>query len=168
MTPDEVIRLLNLQPLAVEGGYFRETWRATEGGPSVALAARYAGARSCGSAIYYLLTSAADCFSALHRLATDEIYHFYLGDPVELLLLSPGGRSRIAVLGPDLPGGQAVQFIVPADTWQGSRLLPGGRFALLGTTMAPGFDPQDFVLGNRQQLLSEYPSRAEMISALTR
>lgn len=168
VTAQELIRHLNLKPLPVEGGYFSETYRAAEKIPADALPARYAGAKLFGSAIYYLLTSEADCFSAIHRLATDEIYHFYLGDPVELLLLYPDRRSEQVVLGPEVLGGQQVQFAVPRDVWQGSRLVPGGNFALLGTTMAPAFDPADFVAGDRAQLLREYPAQAELIRRLTR
>jgi hypothetical protein len=132
-----------------------------------ALPPKYSGARPCGTAIYYLLTCEAECFSAMHSLRTDEVYHFYLGDPVEMLLLYPGGHSREIVLGPNLRDGQRVQFVVPQGVWQGSRLAPGGQFALLGTTMAPGFDPQDFTLANRSDLQQRYPEHTERIEALT-
>jgi hypothetical protein len=96
------------------------------------------------------------------------VYHFYLGDPVELLLLFPDGAGRRVVLGPDILHGQQVQFVAPRGVWQGSRLLPGGRFALLGTTMAPGFDPTDYEGGRRHELLARYPDHAALIRALTR
>ncbi len=168
VTAEELIRRLNLKPLPIEGGYFRETYRAEESVPAGASPPRYSGAKSFGSAIYYLLTAEPDCFSAIHRLATDEVYHFYLGDPVKLLLFYPDLRSERIVLGPDVLGGQKVQFAVPRDVWQGSRLVRGGNFALLGTTMAPAFDPADFVAGERAQLLREYPAQADLIRALTR
>lgn len=168
MTAKEVIRILGLAPLPVEGGYFLQTWRSADTIQHEALLPRYPGPRSCGSAIYYLLTSEPDCFSAMHSLATDEVYHFYLGDPVEMLLLYPDGQSREIVLGSNLRDGQWVQFVVHRDVWQGSRLVSGGRFALLGTTMAPGFDPQDFVLGARTDLQQRYPERKKWIEALTR
>ena len=104
----------------------------------------------------------------MHRLATGEIYHFYLGDPVEMLLLAEGAPGRRIILGPDLLGGQYVQYVVPRSVWQGSRLIPGGRFALLGATMAPGFDARDFTLGRRQELLPRFPEHAALIRELTR
>ena len=116
----------------------------------------------------HLLTDEPGSFSALHRLATDEVYHFYLGDPVEMLLLHADGASSRPVLGPDLIAGQQVQLVVPRGTWQGSRLVAGGRWALLGTTMAPGFDSGDFELGRGPDLEAAWPDQAEAISALTR
>jgi len=163
-----LIETLGLQPLPEEGGYFRQTFVADESVAGAALPARYGRTKPLSTAIYYLLTSEEDSFSALHRLPTEEVYHFYLGDPVEMLVLPPDGSSERIVLGPDLPGGQRVQHVVPRHVWQGSRLVPGGRFALLGTTMAPGFDRQDFELGERQALLARYPRAADLIRALTR
>jgi hypothetical protein len=168
MTAEELIRLLRLEPLPVEGGHFRQTWSSDVMLPASALPVRYASPRTAGTAIYYLLTSDLDSFSALHRLATDEIYHFYLGDPVEMLLLTEDGDAQRIVLGPDLLGGQEVQHVVPRSVWQGSRLMRGGRFALLGTTMAPGFDPRDFTLGSRDQLIRQFPQEAAFIRELTR
>lgn len=155
LTPERIIQLVNLEPLPVEGGFYRRTYTAAETLDAAALPGRCGRARSVASAIYYLL--AAGEFSALHRLQTDEIYHFYLGDPIELYLLYPGGGSAAVVLGPDLEGGQMVQPVTPRGVWQGSRLRPGGRFALLGTTLAPAFDEADFELGNRRELPSGLP-----------
>jgi hypothetical protein len=104
----------------------------------------------------------------LHRLRSDEIYHFYLGDPVELLLLEPGGTGRLLVLGADLVAGLRPQAVAPAGAWQGSRLAAGGRWALLGTTMAPGFDPADFEPGRRADLSARWPDHRALIEALTR
>ena len=168
MTAEEIIRLLKLEPLPVEGGWFRQTYCSDETIPADGLPPRYNAAKPFGTAIYFLLTNEPDCFSALHQLPTEEIYHFYLGDPVELLMLHPGGRSERVVLGPDVLGGQQVQVTVLRGVWQGSRLLPGGRFALMGTTMAPGFTPEDFTGGDREELIQLYPAEAERIRALTR
>ena len=165
LTADKLIALLELEPLLVEGGHFRRTYRAAETLAGSALPARYPHAKSLASAIYYLL-SGDEC-SALHRLLSDEIYHFYIGDPVELLLLYPGGESRLAILGPNVETGEHPQFVVPRGVWQGSRLRPGGRFALLGATMAPAWDESDFELGERDLLLQQYPDQAELIRALT-
>ncbi len=167
-TAKELIEHLGLEPLPVEGGLFRQTYCAEEKIPHSALPGRYRGDKPFGTAIYYLLTSDPDSFSALHQLPTDEVYHFYLGDPVEMLLLFPQGRNERVVLGPDVLGGQQVQFVVPRGVWQGSRLIAGGRFALLGTTMAPGFDETDYVGGAREELLRPYPEQVELIRVLTR
>lgn len=166
LTAEQLKRLLNLQPLATEGGYFAETYRAVESIPRESLPGRYAGPKPFGTAIYFLLTP--DTFSTLHRLPTDEIYHFYLGDPVELLQLYPDGSGDVTILGHDLPTGMHLQLTVPHGTWQGSRLRPGGAFALLGTTMAPGFDYTDFEAGHRDILLKTYPAFRYLILALTR
>jgi hypothetical protein len=104
----------------------------------------------------------------MHRLQTDEVYHFYLGDPVELLLLKPEGASEVVLLGPDLEAGERPQAVAPRGAWQGARVRPGGRLALLGTTMAPAWEPDDFELGEREALTRQYPGRAELIRALTR
>jgi hypothetical protein len=158
--------LLRLEPLPVEGGYFVQTYRSQETIPREALPARYPDARSFATGIYYLLTP--DTFSALHRLRGDEIYHFYLGDPVELVQLGPDGAGSVITLGPDLFEGMQLQTVVPHGVWQGSRLRTGGRFALLGTTVAPGFEFMDCELGHRRTLLDGYPSFRNLILALTR
>jgi hypothetical protein len=157
-----------MQPLAVEGGAFAETYRSAETLSADRLNARYTAEHAFGTAILYLLEDTPSSFSALHRLPTDEIFHFYLGDPVEMLLLFPDGLSQRVILGQDVFAGQQVQFVVPAGVWQGSRLRAGGKFALLGTTMAPGFAPSDYKGGERDVLLAQYPSEAELIRGLTR
>jgi predicted cupin superfamily sugar epimerase len=161
--PNELIRHLKLEPLPIEGGYFRQTWVADE---TVSIP-RYQSSRAAGSAIFYLLTSEPDCFSAIHQLSTDEIYHFYAGDPVEMLVLADGAAKRVT-LGHDVMHGQQVQYVVPRYVWQGSRLLPGGRFALMGTTKAPGFAPADCKFARREELLADHPQQADLIRALTR
>jgi uncharacterized protein len=169
---DEIIQRLfdmyHFEPLPVEGGYFAQTYQSGESIPLAGLPGRYSSPHPLGVAILYLLTPEADCFSALHRLPSDEIYHFYLGDPVEMLLLRPGGASQRVLLGQDIFSDQRVQFRVPREVWQGSRLRAGGRFALLGTTMAPGYVDEDYTAGEREALTAQYPQEAEMIRALTR
>lgn len=165
-TVERIRALLHLEPLAMEGGYYAETYRAAEAIPAEALPARYGGRRSLGTAIYYLLTP--DTCSAMHRLAGDELWHFYLGDPLEMLQLHPDGSGQVILLGSDLLRGQRPQVVVPAGTWQGTRLLPGGAFALVGTTMAPGFEFGDYEPGQREVLVQAYPCFRELIMARTR
>ena len=104
----------------------------------------------------------------MHVLASDEIFHFYLGDPVEMLQLHPEGRSALITLGPDLSKGQQVQLVVPAGVWQGSRLVEGGKVALLGCTVTPGFDFADYCGATYAELAAKWPAQAERIRALTR
>ena len=166
ITVDFLMKHLALAPLPEEGGYFVETYRSAVEIPCACLPGRYTDRRAAGTAIYYLLTP--DTFSALHRLPGDEIYHFYLGDPVDLLMLHSDGRGETITLGQDLEAGMRLQTVAPGEIWQGSRLRDGGRFALLGTTMAPGFAFEDFELGDREKLLDTYPAFADQIARLTR
>jgi predicted cupin superfamily sugar epimerase len=166
LTAAQVIAALDLKPHPIEGGYFRETYRSSDRLSADALPPHYGAARAASTAIYYLLTP--DTFSAIHRLATDEVFHFYLGDPVEMLLLHPDGRGEIVTLGPDLGAGQRPQVVVPRGVWQGSSLAPGGAFALLGCTVAPGFDYTDYETGRRDSLTARYPAFADLLRRLTR
>ena len=109
-----------------------------------------------------------DTFSAMHRLAADEIFHFYLGDPVEMLQLHPDGTHQTIVLGPNLESDQRPQVIVRRNIWQGARLLSGGRYARLGTTGAPGLDYTDYETAPRAPLLASHPAARDLILALTR
>ena len=104
----------------------------------------------------------------MHRLPTDEIWHFYLGDPIELLLLHPDGRDELVILGHDVLAGQRVQTVVAAGVYMGARLRPGGEFAVYGNTMAPGFVLTDFEGAGANELIAMWPQRAELIRALTR
>jgi uncharacterized protein len=165
MTAEELIKLLHLQPHPKEGGFFRETYRAEDTLSAAALPSRYGAARSVGTAIYYLLTPGT-C-SALHRLASDEIFHFYLGGPVRMLQLFPDGQGRTILLGSDPAAGHSPQVVVPRGVWQGSILEPGVPFALLGCTVAPGFDYADYEHGSRDELIARYSAFADWICRLT-
>lgn len=165
LTADEIISRLSLVPHPEEGGYFRETYRCPEGMTAAAIGERYGGPRSFGTAIYYLLTPGT--MSHLHRLASDEIFHFYLGDPVEMLHLFPDGGGRRVTIGPDLAAGMWPQVVVDRGVWQGARLAPGGRYALLGCTVAPGFEYADYGHGDRAALTAAYPAFRADIEDLT-
>ncbi len=156
---ERVIEQLGLEPHPEEGGWFRETYRSAE---SFEPGGGWTGPRSVGTAIYYLLTTGT--VSALHRLPGDEIFHFYLGDPVRMLMLYPDGCSDLVILGSQLEG-MRPQHVVPGNVWQGSMLVPGGAWALLGTTMSPGFDYRDYEPGTHA-LLNAFPARRELIREL--
>jgi predicted cupin superfamily sugar epimerase len=159
MTAAEIKALLKLEPHP-EGGWYRRTYTSEV---SVAL---LRGVRPYGTAIYYLLEEGT--FSEMHMVASDEVFHFYLGDPVEMLQLLPSGGSVVFTLGPDLEAGQHVQLTVPAGVWQGTRLVEGGKVALLGCTVTPGFDFADFRRGSYAELAAMWPTEAERIRKLTR
>jgi predicted cupin superfamily sugar epimerase len=156
MTADELIELLRLEPHPKEGGYFRETYRSAGASKP---GAPFAGERSHGTAIYYLLTP--ETFSAMHRLPGDEVFHFYLGDPVVMLELHPDGSARTITLGSD-PCSMKLQHVVRGGVWQGTRLVDGGKWALMGCTVAPGFDYADYEAGT-ETLLEGWPDQADAI-----
>jgi predicted cupin superfamily sugar epimerase len=160
LSPAEIRRLLQLEPHPVEGGWYRRTYTSEV---SVAL---LRGVRPYGTAIYYLLEEGT--FSEMHMLASDETFHFYLGDPVEMLRLLPDGGSQVVTLGPDLAAGQQVQHTVAAGVWQGTRLIGEGKVALLGCTVTPGFDFADYRSGTYEELAAQWPLEAERIRKLTR
>ncbi|WP_431047574.1 cupin domain-containing protein [Streptomyces sp. P1-3] len=157
-TPGALAAYYGLEPLPREGGLFRRMWAGPERGDG----------RPEGSAIVMLLTAEPGDFSALHRLPSDEVWHFYLGDPLELLLLAPDGTSRSAVLGPHVLGGQHVQFTVPAGTWMGARVAADGAWSFFGCTMAPGFSDDGYEHGDAAELVARYPREAARIKELTR
>jgi predicted cupin superfamily sugar epimerase len=167
MTADEIKELLGLEPHPREGGWFVRTY---ESGEHIAAEAfkggRYGGARQTGTAIYYLLEP--DTFSEIHRLKSDEVFHLYAGDAVEMLQLEEGREARVLVLGNDLAAGQRPQITVRRDVWQGSRLVAGGVWAPLGCTVAPGFEFEDYDRGRRDDLVQRWPQSAAMIEGLTR
>ena len=168
MNADDLIISLGLKPLPWEGGYYRETWRTETEIPKEVLGGAYSGARSAGTAIYYLLTP--DTVSRMHRLPSDETFHFYLGDPVEMLLLYPPGTATgIVTFGQDIAAGHVVQFTVPGNVWMGARLVSGGvaGYALMGTTVAPGFDFDDLEMGEGDVLSAAWPDAAKLIKALS-
>ncbi len=165
-TANEIIARLELALHPTEGGYFRETYRSSDTISEDKLSGRYKGMRCFATAIYYLLTP--DSFSAIHRLHSDEIFHFYLGDPVEMLQLSPDGTGRIVVLGSDLLKGMQPQVTVATGVWQGARLIKNGKFALLGTTVSLGFEFADYELGQRDELIKFYPKFRKWILALAK
>lgn len=142
-----------------EGGYYRETYRSPTAIPDSS------PRRAYSTAIYYFLVPGS--VSKLHWLTADEVFHFYLGDPVTWVLLSPGGNMKKITLGQDMKKGHQLQMVLPAGTWFGGLLNEGGQYALMGTTVAPGFEFEDFVLGKREELLKAFPKAEKEIFELT-
>ncbi len=167
MTADQVKKLLGLAPHPREGGWYARTYESGELVAAEAFAdGRYAGPRWTGTAIYYLLEPGT--FSEMHRLRSDEVFHFYAGDAVEMLQLMEGGSGRVVRIGSDLAANERPQVVVPRGVWQGSRLVAGGEWALLGCTVSPGFEFEDYEAGLRAELCAGWAEFGEMIRALTR
>lgn len=161
----QLIERLGLKPLEIEGGYYFETFRSEEKVKASYLPNRYDNDRCLSTAIYYLLTP--ETKSNIHRVRSDEIFHFYLGDPVQMIHLNPNGSSNILFLGNNIASGQRPQVVVPSGVWQGSKLVEGGEFALMGTTVAPGFEPEDYEQGIRNELTEMFPQHKKIIDSLT-
>jgi predicted cupin superfamily sugar epimerase len=166
MTAEQIIRFFKMEPLRKEGGFYIETYRAPEILKKKVLPPGFPADRNLASTILYLLT--AKTISLLHRLKSDEMFHFYLGDPVTMLQLYPDGRSELFTLGHDILADQKVQVIVPKGVWQGAFVQPGGKFTLMGCSVSPAFDDNDFELANRDAMLNQYPDLREYILKLTR
>ncbi|MCH2621446.1 MAG: cupin domain-containing protein [Actinomycetota bacterium] len=146
-TPEEISQLLGLEPLPHEGGMWTQTLKD-----------------SSSTAIYYLLSE--NDFSAMHKLESDEVYHYYAGDPARMLLLNPDGSIDEPILGSDLEAGERPQVIVGSGVWQGSSTT--GNWTLLGTTMSPPYSQDNFHLGDRQELVTNWPDAHKRIHELTR
>jgi predicted cupin superfamily sugar epimerase len=165
MTAEEVKKLLELQPHPREGGWYVRTWESPDHIAAANFAdGRYEGARRTSTAIYYLLEP--NTFSEMHALKSDEVFHHYLGGPVELLQLSEDGSTQVTVLGKDIAAGEKLQHAVPRNIWQGSRLL-SGDWALLGCTVSPGFEFEDYSDAGAAELIAKWPGEAERIKKLT-
>lgn len=162
MTAAEIIELLELEPLPWEGGFFRQTYKSAGTIPSSVL---HKTPHAFSTAIYYLVTP--ESFSALHRVSQDEVFHFYLGDAVEMWQVEDSGADRTILIGNDLQKGQRPQVVAPGGVWQGTRLVRGGRFALLGATVAPGYEQADFEIAARADLLKRFPQHRERILNFT-
>jgi predicted cupin superfamily sugar epimerase len=159
MTSDvaSLIAHYGLTPLPSEGTLFVSTYRSRTDLP---------GGAPHGTAIIGMYCDEPLSQSLFHKLPVDEVWHFYSGDPLRLVLLFPDGNSRDVVLGADPLRGHQVQFVVPAGVWQGGHLVPGGRYALFGCTMAPGFTDTMYEGGVGDALTAAYPDRAADIARL--
>jgi len=163
-TAQQWIDRLNLQPHP-EGGWYRQTYRAPLMLPHAALPG-FTGDRAASTAIYFLL--AGDQFSALHRLRSDEVWHFYAGSGLVVHVIEPDERYSELLLGSDAASGEEFQAVVPAGCWFGSSLRQPNTYALVGCTVAPGFDFADFEMANRDALTAQFPQHRHIIERLTR
>ena len=160
---EAVIHLLGLTPHP-EGGHYRELYRSAEEHPAAALPARYGGARAYGTGIYYLLRAGER--SRFHRIKSDELWHHYAGGPVAVHLLHDDGTHQRMVLGPP-PQGDGWQIVVPQGVWFAAEVLDDAGYALVGCTVAPGFEYADFELADGAALRARYPQHAALIARLT-
>lgn len=161
-TAEDWIAHLQLAPHP-EGGYFRETYRAAE--TVIPTVSRYHGQRMASTAIYFLLRG--NQTSRLHRLCSDEIWHFYAGSSLTLHLLLSSGKYEAIRLGDAVASGEQLQGVIPAGCWFGATVNHADSFTLVGCTVAPGFDFKDFEIGERGQLIKTFPQHRELVERLT-
>lgn len=167
ITADDVIKILDLKPLPEEGGYFRETYRSAKvNAPASVFGINSNDPRVISTAIYYLVRP--ESFSALHRIKSDEVFHFYAGDPVEMIQIDEDGNLAEFTIGSDIFNGETPQVVVRRGVWQGLKLKEGGSWALMGTTVSPGFEFEDFEVGDRAQLIKTFPQLSHDIIKFTR
>lgn len=160
---EKYIKHFNLQPHP-EGGWYAETYRNSES--TAGLPERYTGERSFSTAIYFLVPGTT--FSAFHRIKSDELWHFYDGDMLEVLVIDESGELHIIELGRDTDGGQVFQAVVHRGQWFASRCSVADGFSLVGCTVSPGFDFADFELAVRSDLIAQFPQHIDLIISLTR
>ena len=160
----DIIQKLKLEPLTIEGGFFRQTYKSKEQMPQSVLL-NHSGDRSFMSCIYYLITK--DDFSRLHRLPSIEVFHFYAGDPVEMTQISENGELKTIIIGNDILEDQTPQVIVPPNTWQGMKMIGSGQWALMGCSVSPGFEYCDFEAGTNDGLIKSFPQHKDIILNLT-
>ena len=161
-----IIKTLDMQILPDEGGYFSIKYRSEDNIPAGVL--EHAGPRCLYGTIYYLETK--DQFSAMHQLPIDEVYYFHMGDPLEMLILNPDGKSEVRYLGLDILGNEEPQIRVPKNAIHGSRPITTGDqgFSLISTSMSPGFEDRDPVFPSQKELTQDYPDFSTLIHSLTR
>ena len=149
-----LIEQYNLKPLPVEGTLFSSTYRSKQ---------EFESGKPYGTAMVALYCNEPYSVSLFHKLPADEIWHFYLGDPLRLILLYPDGSCKDVILGNQPLKGQRVQFVIPAGVWQAGHMCEGGKYSLFGCTMAPGFTDDMFEGGTRDYLVSLYPEKTDDI-----
>ena len=162
LTADEICSLLQLEPNAT-CGFVRVTFVSELPIAAGGLPAPFADGRPSGSALYFMVTPSAPV--RLHRIRNDQLYHYYLGDPLEVFLLHADGGTERVIVGPDLRGGQRVQLLIPGNTFHTARLIGQGRWFLGASTEWPGVVPADVEIGNLDALAGKYPAVAAELRA---
>jgi len=162
---EEIIQKLKLQPHP-EGGFFKETYRSIGTIPESVLSSLLNGKRNYSTCIYYLLRSGD--FSAFHKINQDEIWHFYLGSPIKLYIISDDGTLSDVLIGSNLTAGQVPQFVVPKQHWFAAKVVDQNCYSLVGCTVSPGFDFKDFTLASRKNLVEQFPQHRNVIEEFTR
>jgi predicted cupin superfamily sugar epimerase len=162
---EDIIQKLQLQPHP-EGGFFKETYRSKGIIHKDSLPPFFEGKRNYSTCIYYLLRSGD--FSAFHKINQDEIWHFYSGSPIKLYIISENGKLSEVLIGSDLSAGQVPQFIVPKHHWFAAKVIDRKSYSLLGCTVSPGFDFEDFMLASRKNLVEQFPQHCNIIEEFTR
>ncbi len=159
------VEKLNLQPHP-EGGFFKEVYRSEGTIPATALPNNFGGSRNFATSIYFMLT--AGNFSAFHRIKSDETWHFYTGESITVSVIHNDGKLEEIHLGDNPDNGEVFQATVPANAWFASALRKDEGYSLVGCTVAPGFDFQDFEMADRERLSAEFPQHQSVIQKLTR
>lgn len=162
---EEIIKHLDLQPHP-EGGYFKETYRSVGSISEASLPENFKGSRNYATAIYFLLTYGN--FSAFHKIKQDEIWHFYEGSPIRLIMISEGAELSEIIIGRNFSKGEVPQFAVPKNHWFAGEVMEPESFSLVGCTVSPGFDFRDFTLAERKELEDSFPQHASIIQKFTR
>lgn len=165
LSPQQLIEQYQLEPHP-EGGWYKQTYKSKEMIPANALPQRFGGNRSFSTAIYFLLEQGN--FSAFHRIKSDECWHFYSGDPLEVFIIQPGGELNTITLGSSSNKNVFFQYVVPANCWFASRPASGSAYSFVGCTVSPGFDFADFELANANELSNAYPKHSTIIRSLCR
>jgi predicted cupin superfamily sugar epimerase len=163
LTPQQLIQRFDLQPHP-EGGWYKEQYRSTELIDGNSLPPRYQGDRCFSTSIYFLLERGE--FSGFHKIQSDECWHFYAGDPMEIYVIEKGGSLTVTVLGNNVEANQIFHYVVPAGLWFASRPAPGSAFSFVGCTVAPGFEFADFELADADKLSAIYPQHATLIRSM--
>ncbi|MDE3236930.1 MAG: cupin domain-containing protein [Bacteroidota bacterium] len=165
LSVQQIIQQFEMQPHP-EGGYFKETYRSRESIAHNALPSRFAGERNFSTAIYFLLEQGN--FSAFHKIQSDECWHFYAGDALNIYVIDIDGILQTIRLGSDIQNGEVFQYVVPAGCWFASEPAVGSIYSFVGCTVAPGFDFEDFILASADTLQQLYPQHAGIIRRLCR
>jgi predicted cupin superfamily sugar epimerase len=162
-TAEDLIQLYDMRPHP-EGGFYTETYKAIGKITASTEQHKYKGERCFSTGIYYLLPAGSR--SKLHRIASDEMWHFYLGGSMTIVELTPAGEVKETILGPNVHAGQKVQYVVPAGNWFGGFPNEGTGYSFVGCTVSPGFDFEDFEFGDKSKLLAQYPQNKTILERL--